>query len=126
MSLEQIAIIVTGIAGAISFSTILWTRRIKHVWPKRGQIKIVNPKGFFTGSAEVIFQTRVIANRPVVGVMHLLVFYGFVSFGLKSLTHVYAGYRNYPLAIGLGPLDGVLDVFDTRRIGHVLSMITIP
>ena len=86
MSLEQIAIIFAGLAGAASFSFILWTRRIRHVWPKVNQIKIVNPKGFFTGAAEVIFQTRVIANRPVVGLMHLLVFYGFVSFGAKSVT----------------------------------------
>ena len=105
MSLEQIAILVAGLAGAISFSTILWTRRIKHVWPKRNQIKIVNPKGFLTGTAEVVLQTRVIANRPFVGIMHLLVFYGFVSFGLKSATHLYAGFLNYEHPIGLGPLD---------------------
>jgi hypothetical protein len=111
MSLEQIAILVIGLMGAISFSTILWNRRLKHVWPKRGQIKIVNPKGFFTGTAEIVLQTRVIANRPVVGLMHLLVFYGFVSFGAKSVTHVYAGFTDRPTAIGLGPLDGVLDVF---------------
>jgi Fe-S oxidoreductase len=111
MSLEQIAILVIGLAGAVSFSTILWNRRLKHVWPKRKQIKIVNPKGFFTGSAEIILQTRVIANRPIVGIMHLLVFYGFVTFGAKSITHVYAGFTDRPTPIGLGPLDGVLDVF---------------
>ena len=43
MSLEQIAILLVGLAGAVSFSTILWTRRLKHGWPKRKQIKIVNP-----------------------------------------------------------------------------------
>ena len=41
--------------------------------------------------------------------MHLLVFYGFVSFGLKTATHLYAGFRNYEHPIALGPLDGVLE-----------------
>ena len=122
MSLEQIAILVTGLAGAISFSTILWTRRLKHVWPKRGQIKIVNPKGFFTGTAEVVLQTRVIANRPVVGIMHLLVFYGFVSFGLKTITHLYAGFRGYEHPIALGPLDGILDVFAVLVLASVVGL----
>lgn len=122
MSLEQIAILVVGLLGAASFSTILWTRRLKHVWPKRGQIKIVNPKGFFTGTAEIVLQTRVIANRPVVGLMHLLVFYGFVSFGAKSVTHVYAGFMDYPTPIGLGPLDGVLDVFAVLVLASCIGL----
>ena len=122
MSLEQIAILLVGLAGAVSFSTILWTRRIKHVWPKRKQIKIVNPKGFFTGSAEVIFQTRVIANRPFVGVMHLLVFYGFVTFGLKSVTHVYAGFRDYAHPIPLGVLDPILDGFAVLVLASVIGL----
>lgn len=122
MSLEQIAILVAGLAGAVSFSTILWTRRLRHVWPKRSQIKIVNPKGLITGTAEVMLQTRVIANRPVVGIMHLLVFYGFVSFGLKTATHLYAGFRNYEHPIALGPLDGVLDVFAVLVLASVVGL----
>ena len=122
MRLEQIAILVTGLLGAVSFFGILWTRRIKHVWPKRGQIKIVNPKGFFTGTAEVVLQTRVIANRPFVGVMHLLVFYGFVTFGLKSMTHVYAGFVGKEHPIPLGFLDGVLDVFSVLVLASVIGL----
>lgn len=63
-----------------------------------------------TGLAEVGLQTRVIANRPVAGVIHLVIFYGFVSFGVKSATHVLAGVLALNEPIHLGPVDAFLDV----------------
>ena len=108
--LELALIVIAGLAGAYSFGRILWVQRVKHIWPKRNEIKIVNKKGFFTGAAEVILQTRVIANRPVVGMIHLIVFYGFVSFGVKSVTHVLAGVMALEEPIHLGPVDTFLDV----------------
>ena len=70
----------------------------------------------------MVLQTRVIANRPVVGIMHLLVFYGFVSFGLKTITHLYAGFRGYEHPIALGPLDGILDVFAVLVLASVVGL----
>ena len=52
-------------------------RRIGHIWPKRNEIKVVNKAGLLTDQ-EVALQTRVIANRPVAGIIHLVIFYGFV------------------------------------------------
>ena len=107
---ELAFIILAGLAGAVSFGYVLWTRRIAHIWPKRNEIDIINKKGLFTGVAEVALQTRVIANRPVVGMIHLVVFYGFVSFGVKSVTHVAAGVLALKEPIHLGPIDLFLDV----------------
>ena len=76
--IELALIILAGVAGAISFGRILWTRRIGHIWPKRNEIKIVNKAGLVT-EPEVALQTRVIANRPVMSIIHLVIFYGFVS-----------------------------------------------
>jgi Fe-S oxidoreductase len=103
-------IIVAGLAGAISFGRILWTQRIGHIWPKRGEIKVVNKVGLLTGIAEVALQTRVIANRPVAGIIHLVIFYGFVSFGVKSAMHVFSGVMAHTHPVSLGPVDGFLDV----------------
>ena len=36
---------------------------------------------------EVVFQSRVVGGRPVVGLMHAAVFLGFVAFGLETLDH---------------------------------------
>ena len=111
-----------ALIGVASFSNILWTRRLKHVWPKRHQIKIINKRGLITGIAEVALQTRVIANRPVVGIMHLLVFYGFMTFGAKSATHVISGFFNMAHPIGLGPLDYLLDVFSVLVLLSVIGL----
>jgi len=122
-------IILFALAGTGLFVRILWNRRLKHIWPKRNEIKIVNPRGFFPGAAEVLLQTRVIANRPVAGVFHLLIFYGFVTFGLKSVTHVINGVMvygfsadvsSYPISLGVG--DAVLDVLSPLVLLSVIFM----
>jgi Fe-S oxidoreductase len=108
--IELAFIVAAGLAGAVSFGRILWTKRIRHIWPKRGEIKVVNKMGFVTGVAEIVLQTRVIANRPVVGIAHLIIFYGFVSFGVKSFVHVIGGVMALTEPIHLGPIDPFLDV----------------
>ena len=47
--IELALIILAGVAGAISFGRILWTRRVGHIWPKRHEIKVVNKAGLLTG-----------------------------------------------------------------------------
>jgi len=84
-----VALILMGSVG--SFFFILWTRRLAHVWPKRGEVEIVNPGGFFPGVWEVFSQNVVLRNRPWVGVAHLSLFFGLLAFLVKSLLHVMAG-----------------------------------
>ncbi len=120
--IEIALMVASGIAGAVLFGRILWHQRLKHIWPKRSEIKVVNKAGLWTGIAEVVFQTRVIANRPVAGVFHLLIFYGFVTFGLKTVTHVANGLMGLEHPIGLGPLDMVLDVISPLVLLSVIFM----
>lgn len=120
--LEVLLILAAAGAGAYSAGKIAWENRLKHVWPKRDQIKIVNKDGLWTGLAEVLLQTKVIANRPVAGIFHLLIFYGFVTFGAKSLTHALNGLLGLEAPIGLGPLDYVLDVFSVLVLSGVIFM----
>ena len=36
---------------------------------------------------EVIFQSRVVSGRPIAGIMHAIVFLGFMAFGLETIDH---------------------------------------
>ncbi len=120
--LEVILILAAGAAGAYSFGKVLWEQRLKHIWPKRDQIKVVNPGGYWPGIAEVVLQTRVIANRPAAGIFHLLIFYGFVAFGAKSATHALNGLLGLEHPIPLGPLDTLIDLFSVLVLSGVIFM----
>ena len=119
---ETVLIVLCALAGAGSATWIAWNRRLKHVWPKRGEIKIIHKPGLFTGIAEVVFQTRVIANRPVVGIAHMLVFYGFMSFGAKSVTHVLNGLMGFESIIHMGILDTIIDGFSLLVLLSVMLL----
>lgn len=119
---NSVLIVLAGVAGAASFSKIAWERRLKHIWPKRHEVKVINQAGLWSGLAEVLLQTRVIANRPVAGIAHLLIFYGFCSFGAKSAAHAIAGLIGMEHAIPLGPLDPILDVISGLVLSAVIFM----
>jgi Fe-S oxidoreductase len=108
---QSVLVLLCALAGGGAAAYIAWTHRLKHVFPKRGEIKIVNSAGLMPGIAEVLFQTRVLANRPVAGFMHMLIFYGFVAFGAKSATHFLNGLLGLPAPIHLPVLDEALVVF---------------
>lgn len=40
---------------------------------------------------EVLFQSKVIEQRPVAGIAHALVFWGFLAFGLVTVNHISSG-----------------------------------
>ncbi len=41
---------------------------------------------------EVLLQSRVIRGRPIAGVMHTVVFFGFLAFGIETLDHFLEGF----------------------------------
>jgi Fe-S oxidoreductase len=61
---------------------------------------------------EVVFQSRVIAAKPIVGFAHLFVFWGFVAFGLYSLGEFLYGL-------------GIVDVTETRPF-HAYKLLLVP
>ncbi len=89
--IEPALVVVTLLASVVAFGYVLWTRRLGHVWPKRGEIRIVNPGGFFSGVLEVLTQAVVVRNRPWVGLFHLPLFFGLLAFLAKSVLHVLWG-----------------------------------
>ncbi len=91
MWLQRILVVLVLLASVAGFGYVLWTRRLRHVWPKRDQVKIVNPRGFLSGAWEVVSQNVVLSNRPWVGLFHLPLFFGLLAFLAKSVIHVMVG-----------------------------------
>lgn len=89
--IEPILVALVLLGSIVAFGYVLWVQRLGHVWPKRGEIQVTNPGGFFPGMWEVISQNVVLRNRPWVGLFHLPLFFGLIAFLFKSLLHVLAG-----------------------------------
>lgn len=67
--------------------------RVKIVKATKGEIS-PEPKGprIKRWISEVIFQSKVISQRPLAGFMHALVFWGFLAFMLATLDHICRGF----------------------------------
>ncbi len=90
--LERLLVAIVLVASVAGFAYVLWSRRLRHVWPKRGELDIVNAGGLFSGIWEVLTQRVVLRNRPWVGLLHLPLFFGLVAFLAKSVLHVLYGF----------------------------------
>ncbi|MFC1575995.1 hypothetical protein ACFL5A_05075, partial [Gemmatimonadota bacterium] len=60
--IERILVVLVLLASAGAFGFILWTKRLRHAWPKRGELTVVNPRGFMSGTWEVLTQNVVLRN----------------------------------------------------------------
>ncbi len=89
--LERVLVLLVLVASAVAFGWVLWKFRIGHVWPKRGEIRIEEPRGLLTGVWEVVSQSVVLRNRPWVGFFHLPLFFGLLAFLAKSVLHFLLG-----------------------------------
>lgn len=88
---ERVLVVLILLAGVAAFAKVLWRDRLGQAWPKRREIKIVNPGGVLPGVWEVISQNVVLRNRPWVGLFHLPLFFGLLAFLVKSVIHLLLG-----------------------------------
>ena len=74
------------------FVKVVWLRLepMRRARPSLPRVELF-PKLWRT-FAEVMFQTRVIRDRPLAGVLHALVMWGFFAFGWVSMEHMAAGF----------------------------------
>ncbi|HSK10748.1 MAG TPA: (Fe-S)-binding protein, partial [Vicinamibacterales bacterium] len=94
------------------FAWQVWVR-VRLIRRAPGRLGITDvPAAVSRVTREVVFQSKVIAERPLVGVAHALVFWGFVAF---------AGYTGAEFLNGLG----ILDVTGTRAF-HYYALALIP
>ena len=61
------------------------------------------PRRLWVVFAEVLLQTRVIRERPVAGVLHALVMWGFFAFAGVSLEHFALGFSGFDTSIHASP-----------------------
>lgn len=86
---------------AASLAAFLWRflpilRNIRASKPEPGYTLNDWPARTWRFLSEVMLQTKVIAQRPLPGLAHAFVFWGFCAFGLVTLDHIARGY-GYPL-----------------------------
>lgn len=96
------AILLAGLAVA-SLSYFVWRvcRRLTAMRDAPGSLAFDHfLDRLFRVIKEVLFQSRVIGGRPVAGLLHALVMWGFLAFGWVSMEHLYQGFT------GLDDVDG--------------------
>jgi Fe-S oxidoreductase len=80
------------------------------------------PRRIWAFTGEVLFQSKVIRERPLPGLAHAFVFWGFLAFALVSLNHLAVG-------VGLGFLSPASAIgrfyFDFAAVWAVLVAVSI-
>lgn len=121
--LEQIILLLAMVASLGYFGYQIF-RRISIVnagRPDSGHESM--PARVWRFISEVLFQSKVIADRPVFGLMHALVFWGFIAYIFVTINHFL---KPFSLAFLHGPLaDGyrvVVQVFSVLVLVGILSL----
>jgi len=70
-------------------------------WPRPGEVYLDHLTGrLWRTFLEVILQSRVVRDRPVAGILHALIVWGFLAFAWISARHFYVGFRGLDTATG--------------------------
>jgi Fe-S oxidoreductase len=101
---------VTGWAGRILLAVLIVVSAglfLKRFWPIVSRIRASRPDPGFSLSpigkrlwdffSEVMLQSRVISQRPLPGIAHAFVFWGFCAFALVTIDHIARGFGFAPL-----------------------------
>jgi Fe-S oxidoreductase len=88
------AMFVALAAGSVWLFLKTLNRRLFSVFPKHGDLPLDNiPKRLWRVLVEVPLQYRVVRGRPVVGLLHAAILWGFVAFAWASVKHLQWGWR---------------------------------
>jgi Fe-S oxidoreductase len=88
------AILVALCLGSVWLFLKTLNRRLFSVFPKHGDLPHDNiPKRLWRVFMEVLLQYRVVRDRPVVGILHAAVVWGFLAFAWVSVQHFLLGLR---------------------------------
>ncbi len=89
--IEPVLVGLILLGSAWAFGYVLWTQRLGHVWPKRGEVRITNPRWFLSRVVGGPFPECRSEEPALGGPCHLPLFFGLLAFLFKSLLHVLAG-----------------------------------
>jgi Fe-S oxidoreductase len=114
-----LGLLIAGSAGLFVHGLIKKVRLLRAGAPERRRTDHAGARLRRT-LREILTQSRVIGGRPVVGVLHAVVFFGFLLFALESAEHFLKGFG---LSF-LGPLLGdALPAFRTAMAGVAVLVI---
>ncbi len=89
-----------ALAGVWLFIRIVYDRLLS-VFPKHGDLPHDHPaRRLWRVFVEVILQYRVVRDRPLVGILHAFVLWGFFAFAWYSANHMLLGLRGLNHATG--------------------------
>ena len=89
-----------ALASLVYFTSTVWRRLAPMVTAPDRNLSFDRPaKRLWTVFAEVLLQTRVIRERPVAGVLHALVMWGFFAFAWVSAEHLALGFSGFDTSI---------------------------
>jgi Fe-S oxidoreductase len=98
--LSRAIFIALSIASVWLFLKTL-NRRLFSVFPQHGDLPLDNiPKRLWRVFVEVVLQYRVVRDRPIVGILHAAVVWGFLAFAWVSAQHLLLGLRGLSKATG--------------------------
>jgi len=109
---ERVLLLLLVVASGSLFGRDLWGK-IQHIRagaPERERLDRL-PERILRVIKEVIFQSRVVGGRPVAGILHAVVFFGFVVFGLETVDHFFEPFHIPFLATLFGPTVGFFKGF---------------
>ena len=87
-----LAAVILASLGAFFWRFIPILNRIRQSKPESGYALNDIPRRSWIFFWEVLLQSKVIAQRPLPGIAHALVFWGFLAFGLVTLDHFARGF----------------------------------
>ena len=96
---QAVFIVIASVSVWLFFQTV--NRRLFSVLPKHGDLPHDHIfKRLWRVFVEVILQYRVVRDRPVVGILHAFILWGFLAFGWISANHMLLGMRGLDKASG--------------------------
>ena len=96
---QAVFIVIASVSVWLFFQTV--NRRLFSVFPKHGDLPHDHIfKRLWRVFVEVILQYRVVRDRPVVGILHAFILWGFLAFGWISANHMLLGMRGLDKASG--------------------------
>jgi len=122
--MEKLILAVLMVASMVGFGLPLY-RRLQIVGAGAGTLS-VDPLGPRVGRflSEVVFQTKIIRERPFAGFMHALVFWGFMAFALETLDHFAHGFGFSILGSGAFH-DGFSAVLSVFAVGVLVGIVAL-
>ncbi len=90
--MQQVILTILIIAALVLFFLPI-LKRLKIVQQGKGEFSLDDlPSRISRFISEVVFQSKVISQRPAAGLMHAFVFWAFMAFILETLNHFTKGY----------------------------------